>query len=136
MAPPPRPSAVSANRSDERRRAHAESAAGLIFIACARVALARGDTSVAGRRAGTVVATLEAAVAESGPSGKTDHYARTGENGDGRPHSLRQPKAGHESAQESGWGNHGPGWHETHRPGRQQFRTGPQATGPRERMRV
>jgi hypothetical protein len=27
-------------------------------------------------------------------SGKADHYAETGENGDGRPHSLRQPKAG------------------------------------------
>src|SRR5215510_10402586 len=49
---------------------------------------------------------------------------------DRRPHSLRQPKVGHESAQESGRGNHGPGWHETYRPGRQQFRNGPQAAGP------
>ena len=34
------------------------------------------------------------------PPGKADRYAGPGENGDGRPHSVRRPKAGHESAQD------------------------------------
>src|SRR5260370_2529843 len=91
MATPPRPSDVSANRSYERRRAHAQSEAGSIFIACVRVARARGDTSVAGRRAGTVVATLEAAVAESGHSGKTDTSPSTGALCAHNPPSFRPP---------------------------------------------
>jgi hypothetical protein len=78
------------------------------------------------RRAGAAAAsTFENASAESGPSGKADRYAGAGKNGDGRPHSLRQPEAGHESAQEPGRGNHGAGWDAVHRAGRQPFRHRP-----------
>src|SRR5262249_53546981 len=121
----------SANRAYERRGTHAQSAAGSISIAYAHMARNRGDSGAAGRRAGAAVATtLQAASAESGPPSKADHYPGTGANGDGRPHSSRQPKAGHESAQEPDRGNHSAGRNEVHRTGRQQFRDGPQATGP------
>src|SRR5262249_2728496 len=116
--------------TNERRRANAESAAGSIFAACAHVATDHGDgdaTSIQRRAGAAVAATLEAASAESGSSSKADHYAGTGENGDGRSHSLRQPKAGHESAQEPGRRNHGAGRDKIHSAGRQQFRDGPQA---------
>src|SRR6266436_5960783 len=89
-----------------RRRAYAQSAAGSIFIACANVARDRGN-AVRERRAGAAVApTHQAAPAKSGANGEAHHYAGTGENADGRPHSLRQPQTGYESAQESRGGNH------------------------------
>src|SRR5262249_29044689 len=108
--------------TNERRKAYAEREAGSIFAACAHVATDHVDGGAASmqHRAGAAVpATLEAASAKSGSSGKADYYSGTGENGHGRPHSLRQPKAGHESAQEPGWRNHGAGRNEIRRAGRQ-----------------
>jgi hypothetical protein len=65
---------------------------------------------------------LETAAAESGSSGEENHHAGTGENCDGGPHSVRQPKARNEFAQEPCWENHHSGWDADHGASRQTVR--------------